>query len=185
MSTHTSSTVTGYHGTKKECVETILKDGFLSSHNEYDWLGDGVYFFQDAPKRARSWGQKFFGESCAVIGAEISTEDCMDLLDVEWSNFLADVYDVYLEKHKAENLPLPLQSSGAHRLDREVLNFACSALQAKGIVIKSIRAAFLEGNPIYPNSALYSMSHVQISVRELDVIKQTWLESSSMEVDHG
>jgi hypothetical protein len=42
----------GYHGTNVQAAQRILSSGFQVSRNEYDWLGDGAYFFQDAPARA-------------------------------------------------------------------------------------------------------------------------------------
>ena len=42
-------TVTGYHGTTRRFAEKILRDDFVASVNEWDWLGHGVYFWQDAP----------------------------------------------------------------------------------------------------------------------------------------
>ena len=43
-------TLVGYHGTKIENVEQILKNGFKmskSKENNLEWLGDGVYFWED------------------------------------------------------------------------------------------------------------------------------------------
>ena len=43
-------TLTGYHGTSKEKSESILKNGFEISESKdknYEWLGDGVYFWED------------------------------------------------------------------------------------------------------------------------------------------
>ena len=43
-------TLVGYHGTKIENVEQILKNGFKmskSKDNNLEWLGDGVYFWED------------------------------------------------------------------------------------------------------------------------------------------
>jgi len=45
--------VTGFHGTRLNHVESILRDGFLLSKNDYDWLGDGVYFFKTVSKWQR------------------------------------------------------------------------------------------------------------------------------------
>ena len=50
-----STTLIGYHSTKKENKESILKEGFKSSmscddimnDNGLEWLGDGVYFWED------------------------------------------------------------------------------------------------------------------------------------------
>ena len=44
--------VYGFHGTSIDAAEVILREGFRPSRNAYDWLGDGIYFFQDAPLRA-------------------------------------------------------------------------------------------------------------------------------------
>jgi hypothetical protein len=51
-------TVDGYHGTSRNAAEMIVSEGWKLSQNEYDWLGDGVYFWQDAPHRALEWAQQ-------------------------------------------------------------------------------------------------------------------------------
>lgn len=38
--------VTGFHGTSRASSGSILANGFDLSRNEYDWLGEGVYFFR-------------------------------------------------------------------------------------------------------------------------------------------
>src|SRR5438046_8247688 len=115
--------VNGYHGTTSDAAVSILRDGFRISRNEYDWLGDGVYFFQDAPARAREWARDRWGDQAAVVGARIRLEDCMDLLDIRWAPILHEVYDGYLTQLKRTRSPAPRQTSGAHRLDREVINY--------------------------------------------------------------
>jgi hypothetical protein len=50
--------VHGYHGTSVENAESISSEGFRVSRNDYDWLGKGIYFWQDAPERALSWAQQ-------------------------------------------------------------------------------------------------------------------------------
>lgn len=43
-------TLIGYHGTLKEKAKDILKNGFklsTSKGNKLEWLGDGVYFWED------------------------------------------------------------------------------------------------------------------------------------------
>jgi hypothetical protein len=47
--------VYGYHGTSQTKALSILDRGFRASDNDYDWLGTGIYFFQDAPLRAKQW----------------------------------------------------------------------------------------------------------------------------------
>ncbi len=48
--------VRGYQGASLATAETILGDRFLPSNNSYDWLGTGIYFWQDAPRRAPANG---------------------------------------------------------------------------------------------------------------------------------
>jgi len=162
--------ITGYHGTSSRFVEAILSEGFRSSRNEYDWLGDGVYFFQDAPDRAQEWAQCLYGEDAVVMMAEVNLKDCMDLLDIRWSSFLAEAYDQFLGHARQAEMSLPRQTSGAHRLDRAVINYAVGVLRRQRIMIRSVRAAFSEGRPVFPNSAIYDRSHVQIAIRDVSVI---------------
>jgi hypothetical protein len=66
-----SRILTGHHGTSRQVAETVLSKGFRASKNPYDWLGDGVYFWQDAPLRAMEWAVRTFGHDAVVIEAEI------------------------------------------------------------------------------------------------------------------
>jgi len=170
-------TVIGYHGTSMSAASTIAHHGFKASMNDYDWLGDGVYFFQDAPQRAWEWARKIHGRNAAVIGATIEMRDWMDLLDIKWARFLAAAYDGFLSKMKEAGLPLPRQTAGGHRLDREVINYAVVILGENAQVVRAVRAAFSEGVPVFPNSALFDRSHVQIAVRDTGLITAHWTES--------
>ena len=107
--------VYGYHGTNQENAAKILADGFSSSRNLYDWLGDGVYFFQDAPQRAQEWAIDNYPATPAVIGAEILLSDCIDLLDTVWPSVMSEMYDSYLNHLKRSGNDRPNQIGGAHR----------------------------------------------------------------------
>jgi hypothetical protein len=62
----------------------ILRDGFLPSDNDYDCLGNGVYFSEDGLTQARMGGASAPGEP-AVVEADVRLEDCIDLKDsVGW-----------------------------------------------------------------------------------------------------
>jgi hypothetical protein len=171
-------TVYGFHGTSIEAASSILEGGFRSSRNEYDWLGDGVYFFQDAPTRAWEWATALFGAEAAVVGARIRCDpnEWMDLLDIRWATTLADVHDAFLAELKRSDLPLPRQTTGAHRLDRAVINYAVGILEQQQVIIRAVRAAFAEGASVFPGSALFDRAHVQIAVRDMTLIEAVWLE---------
>jgi hypothetical protein len=162
--------VWGYHGTCASAADSILRNGFKLSQNEYDWLGDGIYFFQDAPERAWEWAQHRWPSEPAVLKSRLRLEDCMDLLDSGWSSLLADAYDQFLKRMNRAGLSVPRQTMGAHRLDRYVINFAVGMLGEAGIQIRAVRGAFLEGAPVFPNSFLFDRAHVQIAIRDVDLI---------------
>ena len=164
----------GYHGTSVRAARRILSSGFEISRNEYDWLGGGAYFFQDAPARALEWARERFGDDAAVIGAEIDLEDCIDLLDVQWHPVVQESYADLLGRLKASDQPVPRQTAGAHRLDRAVINRMVGLLQSRGILVRSVRAAFIEGEPLFPGSALWNRSHVQIAVRDSVAVVRSW-----------
>jgi hypothetical protein len=164
----------GFHGTSTEAARRILSGGFEISRNEYDWLGDGAYFFQDAPVRAMEWARERFGKEAAVIGAEIDLADCIDLLDIPWEQAIVRTFQRYLGHLTRSGIPIPRQSQGAHRLDRGVLNYLVDGLAHDGRKIRSVRAVFPEGEPMYPRSALLTRAHVQIGVRDLTAIVRTW-----------
>lgn len=169
--------VLGFHGTSKESAAVIIGDGFRVSANDYDWLGTGVYFWQDAPLRAWEWARKIHGEEAAVVGARIKLDGCMDLLDVGWRRYLSAAKDAFVHRWKAMGRAVPTQKGGAHWLDCAVIDFAVTEfLPSEGIYIGVVRAAFSEGDPLWESSSLYSKSHVQIAIRNLTLIREVWIE---------
>jgi hypothetical protein len=164
----------GFHGTSAEAARRILSTGFEISRNEYDWLGDGAYFFQDAPARALEWARQRFGSDAAVIGAEIDLYDCIDLLDIEWRAVVRESYADFCERLDKGAQPIPQQTRGAHRLDRAMINHTVGLLESRGYSARTVRAAFVEGEPLFPGSALWSLSHVQIAVRDQGAIRRIW-----------
>jgi hypothetical protein len=164
----------GFHGTSVEAAQRILSAGFEVSRNEYDWLGDGAYFFQDAPVRAMEWARQRFGSEAAVVGAEIDLDGCIDLLDVHWREQVKLAYTRYSAIFEREGKPLPRQTRGVHRLDRGVINYLVAALVDRGLRVTSVRAAFGEGEPLFAGSALLDRSHVQIAVRDPSAVVRSW-----------
>ncbi len=145
------------------------------SRNEYDWLGDGVYFFQDAPNRAREWATRRHGSDGVVIRSVILIDDCMDLLDIQWNDLLDEAYTSLVAVSVRFGAALPRQTPGAHRLDRAVVNYAVRfAADRRSMVVRAVRGVFGEGAPVFPGSAILNRAHVQIAVRDTSLIE--WSE---------
>ncbi len=155
----------------------IMKSGFKPSNNDYDWLGAGVYFWQDAPIRAKQWAQFVYPQQPAVIKSLIHLDNCIDLLDVGWVSPIRALYNRFVDDYRISNLPLPTQSPGrskAHRLDCALFDYAVKSInRSSHQEIETIRSVFVEGENIYPNSAIYDLGHVQIAVRNTELIKES------------
>jgi hypothetical protein len=174
----------GYHGTKIESARRILQTGFTPSRNSYDWLGKGVYFWQDAPYRAWDWAKGYCqknGGDPAVIRSlvKIRRDEFMDLIDYSqdpnWANHLSRTHQ-YLQQ-KTSSIILPNKRAvGYHALDRLVVDTLIQdILKPMGINILAVRACFQEGEEIYPGSAIYNKSHIQVAVRDTNSIVKSIL----------
>jgi hypothetical protein len=76
--------ITGYDGCHIDAVSGIVSGvGFQQSENGYDWLGKGIYFWEDAPNRAAEWANKKFGGAGAVVRATIVVGECLNLFDTD------------------------------------------------------------------------------------------------------
>jgi hypothetical protein len=163
--------IRGYHGTSATQAAVILRDGFLSSDNDYDCLGNGVYFFEDGLAQARAWARRAHPSEPAVVQADVRLENCMDLKDgLGWGPLLAQAHDELLRVSREQGLPLPRQTSATRRLDRVVVELTVAILEREGIRIRAARGVFAEGAPAFPGSFLSEGSHVQVAVRDTDLI---------------
>ena len=78
--------VLGYHGCDQAIINDVLtgKHDLRASRNDYDWLGNGIYFWEDSYQRAFQWAlQSKRVTHPGVIGAVINLGHCLNLLDVE------------------------------------------------------------------------------------------------------
>jgi hypothetical protein len=76
--------VIGCHGCSQETLHRLLAgEPLRRSANAWDWLGEGVYFWEYAPFRALEWARRYAPGSPAVLEARIRLGRCLNLLDVE------------------------------------------------------------------------------------------------------
>jgi hypothetical protein len=172
------SLVLGYHGCGLAVAREIVSGQReqLRSTNEYDWLGSGYYFWQDSPARALSWAQEEAGRISgkikipAVLGAIIDLANCLNLVDAEHLNPVKAAHGAYLEFCKISG-GKPLQNKGrnlrARYLDKAIFETLHKLRGEEGKApFETVRAFFVEGEPLYENAGLHSLDHVQICVRD-------------------
>jgi len=171
-------TVYAFHGCDKSIAEDVLagKAELKPSKNDYDWLGSGVYFWENAPERALRWAREQQMrhpdqiKEPAVVGAVVHLGSCLNLMDKASNQPIRDAYKfveaVFAElQKKSPDIALPENKKKLHMLDALVLNLACSFAKRNKNPYDTVRAAFIEGEPVFKGSAIQSDTHIQLCVR--------------------
>ncbi|MDR1158754.1 MAG: hypothetical protein LBK75_10725 [Oscillospiraceae bacterium] len=167
---------TGYHGCDGFVADKVLLWGesLHMSTNDYDWLGHGIYFWENNPIRAWDWAQRH--PNPAVLGARIKLGRCLDLLQPKCVDTLRRHYEIFLAEMTLLRAPLPKNTSGGRHLDCAVIEHLHRyRLHYGKPPFDSLRCAFEDGEPIFPGSLLRTLTHVQLCVRNHDCILSYFL----------
>lgn len=176
--------VFGFHGLEEDTGKKILmgEEPLRHSKNSYDWLGHGVYFWENSYERALQFAQEKRHPKLKqpfVLGAVIDLGTCFDLLDKKWLDFLGRAYADMATALGEAGKDLPTNSPfnqndfdfKKRELDCAVIRYAVLLAEEKGIKFDSVRAAFWEGEPLYPNAGFKTHNHIQLSVMNPNCIK--------------
>ena len=94
--------IIGFHGCDESVYDKVIcqNKSLAPSNNEYDWLGNGIYFWEQNLKRAWEWAEQHSkrsktGLKPAVIGAVIDLGYCLNLLDGDKILLLKQHYDIF------------------------------------------------------------------------------------------
>lgn len=164
----------GFHGCSRADAESILLSSDLKkSSNDFEWLGEGFYFWEDFPQRALDWAIEKKRENPTVLGAIIDPDQCLDLASPDGAELLRLAHRKLKKIYALSGKELPKNESGRRgdhdeikrRLDCAVVNtlFADSDIPA-------VKSAFIEGSPVYPDGKFYEKTHTQICVRNSSCI---------------
>lgn len=190
MSRLHTSFVLGYHGCEedigKEAVDGKLK--ILKSTRDFDWLGNGAYFWEADPQRAYEWAlqKQARGQYTKpyVIGAVIDLGNCLDLTTRAGSDLVKAAFGSLKEMRAKASLTMPQNKPAPNDpspdlvmwyLDCAVVNHLHSILKNQGATpFDSVRALLPEGDPLYDGSGFKDKTHIQISICNLDCIKSVF-----------
>lgn len=182
------SMVLGFHGCDESVGEDVLSGKLphlATSVNKYDWLGEGIYFWENDPLRAIEWAvaakdnprlSKGKIKKPFVVGAVIELGHCLNLtsrVSIEEVKVAHQILVKAFEKAGAE-LPKNTGNGFFRSLDRAVIEALHESRKTAEKALPSydtVRAAFSEGGPAFPGSGFDDRSHIQIAVREKARIK--------------
>jgi hypothetical protein len=187
--------VLGFHGCDEKVGEDLLRGAtrhLSASSNDYDWLGSGIYFWENDPQRALEFAKQAVDnplltkgkiEKPFVVGAVIDLGLCLNLLDRSSLQELASAYDLFKMVTEVKRAPMPQNRGadlGARFLDRAVIEFLHKTRERLNLRPQSrgkypsyetVRGAFWEGGELYPTSGFGRKNHIQIAVRAPHCIK--------------
>lgn len=171
--------VLGFHGCSSETYEKVLygHEELNSSMNDYDWLGNGIYFWENSYAMALEWAKTHKAdESPSVVGAVLDLGFCLNLSDYGCTHTLRRAYELLKYESEDAEAELPRNSG---RGDKPLRRLDCAVIERLHKMNKdmhrsaydSVRGIFFEGGPIYPDSGIFEKTHIQICVRNPNCIK--------------
>ncbi|PXY39566.1 hypothetical protein DMB65_17250 [Flavobacterium cheongpyeongense] len=197
MYTTKSGLILGFHGCDENIAIDILlqKIKFKPSENKYDWLGKGMYFWEDSPSRAEQFITHLFNNpqkdkpkivKPSVLGATIDLGHCLDLTDYYCLQTLKDAYEYYYDLQTSSGWevlkntnPKPLVGNPDNlwrQLDCAVINLHHKfRAENKLKPYDSVRGIFVEGEELYPTAGFRDKNHIQLSIINPNCIKGFFL----------
>lgn len=187
MYTNYPNIVFGFHACEATLAEKLVakRTNLYKSNNPYDWLGTGMYFWENSPDRAKMYGEKLRKpdklKQPVVVGAAISLGYSLDSGSLK---LLKASYDALVKTLRAAGEEVPANKPGSmecdpasddlllRTLDCAVINFLhTQRKQQKLRSFDSVRGVFWEGKPLYPTAGFKEKNHVQVAVINPNCIK--------------
>lgn len=179
--------IIGFHSCDREVGLRVLngEDWLNPSQNAWDWLGGGIYFWEQDPQRALEYAiecsqRKQFNKvpirTPFVIGAIIDLGNCLNLIDSSSLRVLSSAYRFCKKRFEEQGKNMPVNKKNNRGLDCYVIeSIHQSNLSSEEPPYDTIRCAFPEGEAAYPSSFISSRLHIQICVRNSGSIKGFFL----------
>lgn len=198
----TGQLIVAYHG-----CDIVTRDALVSgrlsrltpSKNRYDWLGPGVYFFENDPERALRFAdasqrnpERLYTKepivTPAVVGAVLRVQQCLDMTtQVGISEFenayqgLSQVASELPENHQARSDD---SDYILRQLDNAVFAYLHEVREEKGLTqYQMVRGAFPQGAEVNPHSGFRRDSHIQIALQDLDCVMGWFLPPGATLLD--
>jgi hypothetical protein len=171
--------VIGFHGCEQESFDNVImkKQSLKKSNNKYDWLGNGVYFWENSYERALEWASS--KKHPAVVGAIIDLGNCLNLTDYYSSEILKRGYELLKKKCEKAGIPVPCNKRIHGSGDFLLRDLDCAVIEEIHLFNKennipmydSVRGVFTEGDVAFPGSCFLEKTHIQLCVVNPNCIK--------------
>lgn len=179
------SVVFGFHACRRDRGEAFVCGDLLfhESKNSYDWLGHGMYFWENSAHRADVYAKDRDFDDYVVVGAALHLGNCFNLLDSEYLSILKSSYKTLkaINPIAGGELPInkcPISPSNSSK-DSLLRELDCAVIELlhngnklfRQTPYDSVRAAFWEGEELYPGAGFKEKNHIQLCIRNPNCIK--------------
>jgi hypothetical protein len=180
----------GFHGCDISVRTAVVlnETKLLPSTNDYDWLGNGIYFWENNRHRAIQFAEELQAHprknkpqiiQPAILGAVIDMGYCLDLTDAEYLQLVRTSYEKLVTAYDNFGVEIPVNKSTSFSSQKLIRNLDCAVIEnlhksRLNLCLKpfdSVRSAFLEGDELYPTAGFHEKNHIQICVRNPNCIK--------------
>jgi hypothetical protein len=170
------SFVLGFQGNDSKLVDAVVGRSVPhldQSRDTTEWLGHGVYFWENDPERALDWARhgktKGMITSPDAVGATIDLGFCLDLTTLTGLREVAKAHDMLCAYYRKSGLTMPQNTIGTDKVRRELDCAVIQALHGYRIDKKlqpydSVRALFPEDAPLFTGSGFRRRNHLQICI---------------------
>ncbi len=183
-----SGLILAFHGCDKKVQQEVIRSEsniLLPSNNDYDWLGHGIYFWENSAERAFEFAKEAAErkedsiKTPAVVGAVIEMRKCLDLLDSAHLLLVKKAYQEIKEIFEKAGEPMPENKApkNSNKEDLLLRHLDCFVIEhlLKNSDYDSVRGLFPEGKPLYPGAGFREKDHIQICIRNVNCIKGYFL----------
>lgn len=167
----------------------ITVEEWMESTQDYDWLGRGIYFWENGLRRAQEWAAEVEGRKkveTAVVRVTVDLGRCLDLTNTAYRDLIRQTYESLDELHREEPELEPMPENRGDDQDQKMRYLDCYVidqfvqLAAGGILqengefavidYQTVRCSFDEGAPLFPGSGIKEKTHTQLAVRDRSCI---------------
>ncbi|WP_341838008.1 hypothetical protein WJU16_09115 [Chitinophaga pollutisoli] len=192
----------GYHGCDARVAARLLneREGIFASNREFEWLGHGMYFWENNLKRGLDWArqkcEKKQINQPAVVGALLDLRNCCDFSDQRYLDLIRAYHLDMKQVRSFQGQDMPVNFAPTGTLPKDIVsrNLDCGVIEHmhtvmgwlhnsgvqehfahKTLPFDSVRGLFIEGQPVFNGSGIYDKSHIQICIRNSACIKGFFL----------
>jgi hypothetical protein len=187
LARHQPFQIIGYHSCDREIGLEVLRGNINlnASHNDWDWLGGGIYFWEQDPHRALHYalevaqGSQFNKDGIKtpfVLGAIIQLGNCLNLVESQSLSILREAHIGLTKMYTELDKKLPQNKEANRRLDCAVIRYIHQTRKENNEPeYETIRSAFDEGEKVYEGANFTARHHIQVCVINESLIKGYFL----------